>query len=238
MASPAPNPNDVVCGLPSQVIALEKALANVARGARKAMARRVRSYEHEYATHEDLSHHMGVIQQALTHLSPTIDGLMTDVIHKESAGPVDAGRSAGRVEQVHSEFVDGYLDAKASHAGPETRAAKSLVSGVFRHHIREMCDWLEDLVEVIANPTSAIQKRGIAAAASVELTVALNLTSPPEMAKLDALAKGLLPPPETHCDLSPRVEQPKTSGPRLLGTIGALAFGIGITQAVFGCNHG
>jgi len=181
---------------------------------------------------------MGVIQQALTHLSPRIDGLMTDVVHKVGAGAVEAGRAAGRLEQVLSEFIDGYLDAKASHAGPEASDARSLILGVYRHHIREICEWLEELVEAIANPASAIQKRGIAAAANVELTVALNMTSPPEMAKLDALAKRLIPPPETYIEPSPRVEQRETSGPGILGTIGALAFGIGITKAVLGRNHG
>lgn len=64
------------------------------------------------------------------------------------------------------------------------------------------------------------------------------MTSPPEMAKLDALAKRLIPPPETYSEASPRVEQRETSGPGILGTIGALAFGIGITKAVLGRNHG
>lgn len=238
MASPAPNPKDVVCVLPSQVVFLGEALAPLAKAARQAMTRRVRPSGHEFVTLEDLSHHMGVIQQALTHLSPRLHGLMTDVIHKEGAGAVDAGRAAGRLEQVLSEFVDGYLDAKASHAGPNTSEARSLILGVYRHHIREICEWLEDLVGVIANPASAIQKRGIAAAANVELTVALNMTSPPEMAKLDALAKSLLPPPETYSELSPRLAQRETSGPGILGTIGALAFGIGMTKAVFGRRHG
>ena len=233
-----PNPEEVVCVLPSQVIFLGKALAPVARGARQAMTRRLRSSGHEFVTLEDLSHHMGVIQQALTHLSLRIDGLMTDVVHKVGAGAVEAGRAAGRLEQVLSEFVDGYLDAKASHAGLEASDARSLTLGVYRHHIREICEWLEELVEAIANPASAIQKRGIAAAANVELTVALNMTSPPEMAKLDAVAKRLIPPPETYSEPSPRVEQRETSRPGILGTIGALAFGIGITKAVLGRNHG
>ena len=238
MASPAPNPKYVVCVLPPQVVFLGEALAPVARGARQAMTRRVRSSGHEFETLADLSRHMGVIQQALTHLSPRLDGLMTDVIHKEGAGAVEAGRAAGRLEQVLSEFVDGYLEAKASHAGAEVSEARSLILGVYRHHIREICEWLEDLIEVIANPASAIQKRGIAAAANVDLTVALNMTSPPEMAKLDALAKSLLPPPETYIEPSPRFEQRETSRPGILGTIGALAFGIGVTKAVFGRNHG
>lgn len=238
MAESVPNPASVVCVLPSQVTALGEALAPLARGARQAIARRVRPSGHEFLMLEDLSRHTGVIHQALTHLAPRLEGLMTDVIHNEGAGPVDAGRSAGRLEQVLSEFVDGYLDAKASHAGTEASEARSLILGVYRHHIREICQWLEDLVEVIANPSSAIQKRGIAAAANVDLTVALNMTSPPEMAKLDALAKSLLPPAETCIEPSPRFEPRETSGPGILGTIGALVFGISVTKAVFGRNHG
>lgn len=238
MTLAAPNPKDVVCVPPPQVVFLGEALAPVARGARQTMTRRVRSSGHEFETLADLSRHMGVIQQALTHLSPRLDGLMTDVIHKEGAGAVDAGRAAGRLEQVLSEFVDGYLDAKASHAGTEASEARSLILGVYRHHIREICEWLEELVAVIADPASAIQKRGIAVAANVDLTVALNMTSPPEMAKLDALAKSLIPPPETRIEPSPRFEQTETSGPGILGTMGALAFGIGVTKAVFGRNHG
>ena len=238
MTLPAPNSQDVVCVLPPQVVFLGEALAPVVRGARQAMTRRGRSSGHEFVTLEDLSRHMGVIHQALTHLSPRLDGLMTDVIHKEGAGAVDAGRAAGRLEQVLSEFVDGYLDAKASHAGAEASEARSLILGVYRHHIRVICEWLEELVAVIANPASAIQKRGVDAVPNVELTVALNMTSSPEMAKLDALAKSLLPPAETRIEPSPRSVDRETSGPGILGTIGALAFGISVTKAVFGRNHG
>lgn len=238
MTSPLPNPKDVVCVVPSQVIFLGEALAPVARGARQAIARRIRSSGHEFVTLEDLSRHVGVIQQALTHLPPRLDGLMTDVIRAEGAGAVEAGRAAGRLEQVLFEFVDGYLDAKASHAGPDGSEARTLILGVYRHHISEVCEWLEELVGVISNPASAIQKRGMDTAANVELTVALTMTSPPEMAKLDALAKRWLHLPETCSEPSPRFDQRETSAPGLLGTIGALAFGIGITRAVFGRDHG
>jgi hypothetical protein len=238
MSLPAPKPNDVICVLPPQVVFLGEALAPVAWGARQAMTRRVRSSGHDFVTLEDLSRHMGVIQQALTHLSPRLDGLMTDVIHKEGVGVVKVGRSASRLEQVLSEFVDGYLEAKSSRSGTEASEARSLILGVYRHHIREICEWPEDLVEVIANPASAIQRRGIAVAANVELTVALKMTSSPEMAKLDALTKNLLPPPETYIEPSPRFEQRKTNGPGILGTIGALAFGMCITKAAFGRHHG
>ena len=133
--------------LPPQVVFLGEALAPVGKGARQVMTRRVSSSGQEFVIPEDISHHMGVIQQALTHLSPRLEGLMTDVIHKEDAGAVDAGRAAGRLEQVISEFVDGYLDAKASHASAEASEARDLILGVYRHLIREICTWLEELVE-------------------------------------------------------------------------------------------
>ena len=155
MTLPAPNPKDVVCVLPPKVIFLGEALAPVARSVRQAMTRRVRSSGHEFETLADLSRHMGVIQQALTHLSPRLNGLMTEVIHNEGAGVADAGRAAGKLEQVLSEFLDGYLDAKACHAVAEATEARSLILGVYRHHIREICEWLEQLVAVIADPASA-----------------------------------------------------------------------------------
>ena len=237
MASPAPDPKDIVCVLPSQVVFLGEALAPVAKSARQAMARRVRPSGHEFVTLEDLSRHMGVIQLALTHLSLRLDGLMTDVIRNEGAGMAEAGRAAGRLEQVLSEFVEGYQDAKASHAGPDSSEARTLIMGVYRRHIREICEWLEELVEVIANPASAIQKRGIDAEAN-ELTVALNLTRPPEMDKLDALAQRLLRQSEADSEASPRLELHDSNGPGILRTIGALAFGLGVTNVVFGRSHG
>lgn len=192
MTAPAPNPTDVVGVLPPQVTLLGEALAPVASAARRAMARRVRSSDGEFMTLEDVSRHLGMITRALSRFTPRLHGLMSDVIRKEGAGALEAGRAAGRLEQVLSEFVDGYLDAKASHAGPDSSEARTLVLGVYRHHVREICDWLDEFVAVIADPASAMKKRGMEATADVELTVFLNMTSPPAMAKLDALVKRLL----------------------------------------------
>lgn len=238
MAESVPNPASVVCVLPSQVTALGEALAPLARGIRQAVAQRVRPSGHEFLMLEDLSRHTGVIHQALTHLAPRLEGLMTDVLHKEGAGALEVGRAAGRLEQVLSEFVDGFLDAKATHAGPDGMEARSLILGVYRHHIRDICDWLEELVTVIADPEAAIRKRGLESAAVAELTVGLNMTSPPQMAKLHALANSFLPKSAAASDPSPGLERREASAPSLFQTIGALAFGFGISKAVFGRSYG
>lgn len=242
MVLSSPNSKDVVSDLPSRVTFLGEALEPVAKDLRQAMARKVRSSGHEFVTIDDVSRHMGVISQALTHLSPKFEDLMVNVMRNESAGMAEACRAAGRLEQVLSEFVDGYHEVKASHAGAETTEARNLLLGMYRHHIREICEWLEELVQAIANPVSAMKKRGIPLTANVELSVILTMTSPPEMDKLNDLAQRLqiklAPVIEPAPTPAPRYEPPQSRGPGVLGTIGALAFGVGIHQAIWRHHRG
>ena len=182
--------------------------------------------------------HMGGIEHALSRLNPRLEGLMSEVIRKEGVGPLEVGRSAGRLEQVLSELVDGYLDAKASHADAESVEARALILGVYSHHIRNICDWLDELVATITNPAVALRRRGIEPSGDVILTVPLNMTSPPEMVKLDALVRTLQPRPEERVDSTIEPKQTRDHGPGVLGTIGALAFGLGLSEAVFGRRHG
>ena len=241
MSSKVQNSNDVVCELPSQVICLGQALPPVIKTVRLAMARKVRSSGLEFEAIADLSSHMGVITNALRHFSPRIEGLMTDVIHNDDAGIAEASRAAGRLEQVLSEFVEGYQSAKAAHAvDTDSREARSLLLGVYRHHVRVICDWLDDLVHAIINPIAALDKQSIPVTSNVMLTIALNMTSPSEMAKLDALARRLRQKSEASIEEAPTQpprDAPINDGPGILGTIGALAFGVGLTDAIFGRYH-
>ena len=191
MGSVVPSPEDLICVIPAQVILLGEALAPVAHGARQALTRTVPSSGQAFDPLGDTSRHLGVIQQALNRLKPRLDGLMTDVIHKKDASAIDAGRAAGRLEQMLSEFVDGYLDVEACPADGEADEARRLILGVYRHHITEICEWLEELVAIINHPATALHKRGMAAESSPQLTVSLYLTTPPEMVKLEALASSL-----------------------------------------------
>ena len=163
---------------------------------------------------------------------------MANVIRNENAGLADACRAAGRLEQVLSEFVDGYQEVKASHADPETSEGRALLLGVYRHHIGELCGWLEELVQVIADPVSAANKRGLPLTANVEISVTLNMTSPPEMTKLNHLAQRLKIKRAPVFESAPRYEPPPSRGPGVLGTIGALAFGVGINQAIWRYHRG
>ena len=234
MTAAVPTSSELTCVLPPQILALGEALAPVAKAARLELARRVRPSRQAFNTLDDMVHHMGVVEHALTKLSPRLDGLMTDVIRNDGAGVLEAGRSAGRLEQVLSELVEGYLEAKASHAGPEDAEARVLMMGVYRHHISNICDWLEHLISAIANPAREIQLRGIEPSEYVELTIPLNMTTPPEMDKLTLLAEGFhhQPPTSQVSPILPPQSSPRSPG--LLATIGALVFGFGVSGAVFG----
>ena len=238
MNSPVPPPSETICVLPPQIVVLGEALAPVAKAARQALVRRVRPSGRDFVTLESLSWHMGEIEHALSRLNPRLEGLMSDVIGKEGVSTLEVGRSAGRLEQVLSELVDGYLDAKASHADAESVEARALILVIYRHHIRIICDWLDDLVATISDPEVVLRRRGIEPSSDVVLTVPLNMTSPPEMAKLDALVRTLQPPPEVRVQTPIRPQQVRDDGPGVLGTIGALAFGLGLSKAVFGRTHG
>lgn len=224
--------------LPPQLLLLARALAPITRTARQALERRVRPSGRDFVLLADISRHMAVIECALHRLTSRLDDLMSNVIRKNAVAPIEVGRSAGRLEQVFSEFVEGYLEAKASHPDHESTDARLLILGVYRHHILSMCSWLDELVFSINNPALAIQKRGIEPSSHVELTVAIDLTSPPEMAELGALIKRLQHLPAADAEPSFAPQRAGQRAPGVLATVGALAFGVGLSDALLGGTDG
>ena len=188
---------------------------------------------------EDTSRHMRTVQSALEHLTPRLDGLMANVVNNSEATALEVGRESGRLEQVLSEFVDGYLEVKASHGGPDSNEARTLVMGVYRHHARSICRWLEEIAEATSNPEDVLQQRGLDGSAEVSLTVSLNMTTPPQMAALHLLSEHLRESLEAPSVLPSRgVDPTEPRAPGVLETVGALVFGVGLTKAILGRHHG
>ena len=232
--------SDMAPVVPARLVLLGQALAPVASAARKSLARKVSPSGHEFVMLEDACRHMGVIQAALEHLSPRLDDLMANVVNNDKATALEVGREAGRLEQVLSEFVDGFLEVKASHAGPDSSQARILVMGVYRHHARSVCRWLEEMAWVTSNPEAAIRQRGLTGSTDVVFTINLNMTTPPQMAALHTLSMHLresLKAPNVlpHQPMDP--PEP-TRAPGVLETLGALAFGLGFTEAMLGRRRG
>ena len=224
--------SNVVCLVPTQVTLLGEALKPVATQLHGALIQQEASTGPEFDTLADLSLHMGIIEQALVHLEPRFDDLMKTVVQNDKATSLDAGRAAGRLEQVMSEFVIGYQKALASTPGQDSLEARDLLLGVYRHHISELKQWLDKLVSAIAEPLATLKEQHIRLAANVVLPVTLNLSSPPQMARLHEITQEFQGEPAYQ---APIQDQPTRPG--ALATLGALAFGLGLADTVWGKKH-
>jgi hypothetical protein len=230
---------EVVYEFPARIQHFGSAIAPVAKGLRSALSRRVKSSAQAFVMEDDVPVHMGIIHQALVHLEPRIETLKANVISAEDAGLELTYREAGRIEQVISEFVEGYLKLKASGADSDSESAevRRLLLGVYRHHMSEICAWLDQMVQLISNPAAAMRNRGGLMVDNVIVSVDLNMTVPPEMVKLLELFK----PPEVTVEpacIAVQVQPPiEVKRPGVMGTIGALVFGLGVVKAAYGHKH-
>lgn len=220
-----------------QLVALGSALEPLSKAARYALRRKVPQTDERFVVVDDLLRHLGVIEHALSGLGARLEGLMTDVIQNGEANAIDVGRSVGRLEQVLWEFVDGYIDAKSCQEGPESVQAQALILGIYRHHIESICNWLDELVTTVLHPEQALDLRGIKPSSDVTLKVSLNMTNPPEMSQIDILVKSLLAQAEEAVAAQSYAGIAREAKPGVVSALGALAFGLAATSAIFRKKH-
>lgn len=235
---PSASDDEIRYVLPPRFAIFGDALAPLVNNLRTAIAQDPGLSRHEFVIPESLSLHLGVIQRVLERLPSRVEGMIADGVSGDEPDIAHVYRAAGRLEEVLSEWVDGYQEVKASQAQPEACEVRDLLVGVYRHHLLEVCNWLADLVKVIADPAEAMEKKGLPIGNGATLTVSLSVTVPPEMDKLLAIAKRMQIETAPETESIPATQRAMQSGPGLLGTIGALAFGIGVTKAVLGRRRG
>lgn len=230
--------------LAPQLVALGHALKPLSKAARDALRHPAQPTDQPFVALDDLVRHMGVIEHALSALGSRLDGLMADVMQNGEADAFVVGRSVGRLEQVLWEFIDGYQDARACQAGPESVEAQALILGVYRHHIESICSWLDELVTTVLSPEQALDLRGIKPSSDVTLNVSLNMTDPPEMSQIGSLVKSLSVQAEEAAEAAQAAQAAQAfagkaceAKPGIFSTIGAMAFGLGVSGAIFGKKH-
>lgn len=225
MTEKAIESSEITCLLPERIVVLGQALNPVAASLRRNLSRRVRPSGEQFSALDSLSHHSNIIFQGLSHFSDQFQELVKLVIRNEMATDLETGRIVGRLEQVLADFSDGLRELLGTVPEPGAEEPRALVIGVYRHHLSEICDWLEELGKSIEDPLSALKRRDLPVIDDVAITVNLNLTTPPQMARLQALVRGLATPtprkvPSVQSALYPR------SRPGFLGVLGALALGL------------
>ena len=111
------------------------------------------------------------------------NGVLNEVVSAEA--PTEAGvyRAVGRFEMVFDEFLDSYSELRDLRPYPEEQG-HGLLLAVYRHTLKEVEVWLRDVVESLADPMAALQKRGLPTSGDVELELSLTFTTPKEMGEL------------------------------------------------------
>lgn len=232
-ASIASDADDSVYVLPQHFAIIGQALAALVGRLRMAMDYNAAPSGLEAVMPEFLSHHLDAIQRVLSRLPLRVAGLVSE---NTSGGESDTAQvylAVGRLEEALSGWVYGYQEVKASLAQPDFGEVRKLLLGVYRHHLLEVCDWLDSLVEIINDPASAMERLKLKMGERSTLTFSLSVTIASEMDELMAIAKQI------NTDGSSELESTSAktsghSGSGLLGTLGALAFGMGITSAALG----
>lgn len=186
-----------------------------------------------------VSRHLDGLQDCANRLEIRIDGLMRDVVADETASDADVYLAVGRFEALLDDLLDAYHAIRTLFAVSADAEARDLLADVYRHTLVEIRDWLDELVDVIADPMAAVKKRGLPTRGYVELPLNLTLTAAPALAALvrwaqrESVSLALSGP-------SPNYPVAKNSGLGFWGTVGALALGWGIGETLFGdhdCRH-
>lgn len=167
-----------------------------------------------------LARHLEAMRGACMRLEDRTRGVTDDVLSNEAASDADVQHAASRLTAVVDELLDGQREVRASSVHGANAEARDLLAGAYRHLLVEIRDWLGEVVEALADPLAAARRRGLALDEPVELTLALRLTPAPQLAALARWAR----------------RQPGSTRLSLWETIGVLALGWGIGNALFG-NH-
>jgi len=225
MTEKAIESSEITCLLSERIVVLGQALTPVVATLRRSISRRVCPSGKPFSALDSLSHHSNIIFHGLSHFSDRFKELVKLMIRNEMATELETGRIVGRLEQVLSDFADGLRESLSTFPEPGAEEPRTLIIGVYRHHLSEICDWLDELATSIADPLSALARRNLPVIDNVALTISLNLTTPPQMARLHELIRRFTTPAALETPVAQTASYPR-SPPGLLGVLGALAFGL------------
>lgn len=133
---------------------------------------------------------LDALSSMVLRMETRVRDLMAEVVDNNLAGKAQIYRAVGRFESVLDELLDAYREVgeMQSHGG-ESRVQNLLV-GVFRHSLKEIRDWLAELVAFLTDPRAALEKQEIPQSGKIELTFALKFTPAPQLAQIVEWAKN------------------------------------------------
>ena len=189
--------------LPPRVVRMGEALRPLLSKVAERTAAPAGAGAAEPATMEFLSHRLQDLEMAATRLKAVVEAMMADVVENEDAADSDVYRAVARLESRVDDLVDDRARLRRRAAGEFAEGA-CLLAGVYDGLLGRIETWLEDLVESIADPLAAIERKGLPTSGYVELPLTLNIGAPERVAEFPTLAGPGEPPAgdrdESHVD--------------------------------------
>ena len=153
-------------------------------------------------------------------------------------------RGVGRVERCLEDLLEGFAEAQRADFGGEYLRGLELLLDGYRHCFAQLQHWLDELVDICADPAGAAAGRGLPSSGRVEIPLALVLATPHALKELAVwLAERRQPwaqafAEEREINVSLRVvEDPDPPAREALGFwrgVAAMAIGFGLGGLFFG----
>lgn len=219
--------------LPRRISLLGEAMTPVLVKLRTEIAQPISATAPVGSMIEVISAGLNSLQSIVHRLNGQVNALMSDVVAKEDASDADVYRAVGRFEAFLDDLLSEYQGLKRLHAYGADIEGRDLLAGAYRHTLAQIQGWLQDLVDTLADPQAALRRKGLPTTGPVEIPLTLHLTGAPELVALGHWGERQ----------SGVISSSRNSGLGFWGTVGALALGWGIGNALFGdddcgCNGG
>ena len=103
------------------------------------------------------------------------------IVTAADAPAADVHRAAGRVEAVLEDQLRLHAALYHLRREPAYAHGQELLLATYRNTLIQIRDWLQEIVDTLADPMAALEKRGLPTSGNVELQLSLELTAPKEL---------------------------------------------------------
>lgn len=215
--------------LPARVILWGQAIRPLCATLSHALQRPASLSGETFQGLDDVSRHLDSYTRGLEDLGEMLTAINTSVLGNEQASDADVYRTAGRLEQALQQLIRPYSEIGSSTPQSDAPELQPLILGVFRHTLTEIHDWLQSMVKDIQYPASACKRRRLKVTEGMVLSIELNLSSPPEMDRLQQIADSIRSAAEQALD-NGSAPCPPPPRPGLMAHLGGLLFGLAVVS--------
>lgn len=122
-----------------------------------------------------LSQHFGRLPHLAERLAQSVNDMGIEVAANPHASAEDVRRAVDRLTDCVDDLIAGCREACSLRADARAMEMPRLLGGVYMHVLAETAQWLQRLVQAIADPTAAIAHQRPSCADAPKIRVTLKL---------------------------------------------------------------